>query len=278
MPWQADPNKKRTATCPQCGNEFSYYKCWPKEHCSRACFQAAKRTSAQCPTCGTSFVFHKSWPRIYCSRKCAGKATVSNMRSAPLPPVATRCIQCEKEFERPHGRESRRFCSLPCWQTWRSAQAALSPKPVKRPYGRPPHSLVCEQCGVVFFITAAQATATHGRERRFCSRSCWNARMTIVNAGPNSPSWKGGHPYGPSWFPARDAVRVRDVVCVDCGRAPKPHRALDVHHIVPFRSFGSRSHAKANALANLVALCLQCHIKREWATNRRKLFGSRQLA
>ncbi|MGD0807161.1 MAG: DEAD/DEAH box helicase [Anaerolineales bacterium] len=71
--------------------------------------------------------------------------------------------------------------------------------------------------------------------------------------------------YGPSWPEARRAARERDGFrCAHCG-APEPEgREHDVHHRIPFRSFGytpgrNEEHLRANALENLTTLCAACH-------------------
>ncbi len=63
----------------------------------------------------------------------------------------------------------------------------------------------------------------------------------------------------------------RDKACADCGKTEaQTGRELDVHHIVPFRAFSVARHAEANALSNLMALCNECHTRREWEANRRQ--------
>jgi DEAD/DEAH box helicase domain-containing protein len=75
----------------------------------------------------------------------------------------------------------------------------------------------------------------------------------------------GPNDYGPSWSAARLAARERDGFrCAHCG-APEPAgREHDVHHRLPFRSFGyipgqNENHLEANALENLTTLCAACH-------------------
>ncbi len=79
----------------------------------------------------------------------------------------------------------------------------------------------------------------------------------------------GPNDYGPSWPAARRAARVRDDFhCAHCG-APEPAgREHDVHHRIPFRSFGyipgqNENHLEANALDNLTTLCATCHLRVE---------------
>jgi DEAD/DEAH box helicase domain-containing protein len=78
-------------------------------------------------------------------------------------------------------------------------------------------------------------------------------------------AWTLPNDYGPSWPEARRAARERDGFrCAHCG-APEPEgREHDVHHRIPFRSFGylpgrNENHLQANATGNLTTLCAVCH-------------------
>ncbi|MGD9889689.1 MAG: HNH endonuclease [Dehalococcoidia bacterium] len=93
-----------------------------------------------------------------------------------------------------------------------------------------------------------------------------------MQVGPDHWAWRGGSQeyYGPSWRAAKRATRKRDGVCQKCGISSKElGHALDVHHLVSFRSFGVERHEEANQLDNLIALCRTCHAFTEWGGNRR---------
>lgn len=87
------------------------------------------------------------------------------------------------------------------------------------------------------------------------------AREFLAFIGPND--------YGPSWPEARRGARQRDEFrCARCGAPESLRREHDVHHLVPFRSFGyipgkNDHHKTANALENLVTLCNACHQRLE---------------
>jgi DEAD/DEAH box helicase domain-containing protein len=87
------------------------------------------------------------------------------------------------------------------------------------------------------------------------------AREVLALISPND--------YGPSWEAARRAARERDGFrCARCGAPERIRREHDVHHLVPFRSFGyipgrNDNHKQANALENLVTLCAACHQRLE---------------
>lgn len=95
-----------------------------------------------------------------------------------------------------------------------------------------------------------------------------------LSLGPNN--------YGPNWEQQRNAARARDgYKCRHCGKAEgappsllgsgaggegatPTQRQHDVHHIIPFRTFGyipgvNENYRQANALENLLTLCATCH-------------------
>ena len=56
--------------------------------------------------------------------------------------------------------------------------------------------------------------------------------------------------------------------CTQCGAAEPPGRQHDVHHLVPFRTFGyvpgiNEHYRRANQLNNLVLVCRTCHRRLE---------------
>jgi len=77
--------------------------------------------------------------------------------------------------------------------------------------------------------------------------------------------------YGSNWQMQRAAVRARDHYrCSVCGAAEPPGREHDVHHKIPFRTFGyvpgvNDFYLQANRLENLMLLCRTCHRRVETA-------------
>jgi DEAD/DEAH box helicase domain-containing protein len=75
--------------------------------------------------------------------------------------------------------------------------------------------------------------------------------------------------YGPNWQEARARVRARDGYrCSQCGATEHPRRQHDVHHLIPFRTFGyvagiNETYREANQLGNLTLLCRACHQRLE---------------
>ncbi|MCB0072092.1 MAG: DEAD/DEAH box helicase [Caldilineaceae bacterium] len=75
--------------------------------------------------------------------------------------------------------------------------------------------------------------------------------------------------YGPNWQEVRAQVRARDGYrCAQCGAPEPPGRQHDVHHLVPFRTFGyvagvNENYRLANRPENLMLLCRACHHRLE---------------
>lgn len=258
------------SVCPNCSHTFHYYPSSPKRYCSRQCQSAAARTTTECPGCGKSFWYHRSWPRKYCSLACSSRANVSRQTGRPTGTRYTAtCEVCGAAFSTVPSQPGR-FCSRACFgqwlsENWRGEAHPKFGKPSPRPHQRVPKT--CPVCSTEFLVKRS-----HLARRRFCSKACQGAAQVEAWAGENNPGWTGGYEpyYGPSWRPAMRAVRARDKVCQRCGKTPKElRRELDVHHLVPFKTFGLARHIEANVLSNLVALCNVCHLNEEWATNRR---------
>ncbi len=75
--------------------------------------------------------------------------------------------------------------------------------------------------------------------------------------------------YGPNWQAVRAQVRAREHHrCARCGTPEGPNRQHDVHHLMPFRTFGyvagvNEAYLEANRLENLTLLCRACHQRLE---------------
>lgn len=95
--------------------------------------------------------------------------------------------------------------------------------------------------------------------RRYCTRACATASYNRTHlTGARNGRWRGGRAlsYGPHWKAIKEQVRRRDGACRACGKTAGANgRALDVHHLRPYRFSGD------NSLDNLVALCRSCHMR-----------------
>ncbi|MDW8069621.1 MAG: DEAD/DEAH box helicase [Anaerolineae bacterium] len=81
--------------------------------------------------------------------------------------------------------------------------------------------------------------------------------------------------YGPDWPAQRAAALARDGYrCRHCGTPEREGHPLEVHHLVPFASFGyvpgvNDLYRLANRLENLITLCGACHRRAERARGAR---------
>ena len=101
----------------------------------------------------------------------------------------------------------------------------------------------------------------------------WLAVQSAVqNALERAGLWYDSvNDYGPNWQEQRAKVRARDHYrCVQCRAPEPPGQEHDVHHRIPFRTFGCVSgvnehYLLANRLENLMLLCRACHRRLETA-------------
>ncbi len=118
----------------------------------------------------------------------------------------------------------------------------------------PTRPLECPGCMRTVLVPAGRHPG-----RKYCTRSCATATYNRLHLrGARNGRWRGGRVlnYGPGWKSTKVKVRERDRDCRNCGKSPAENgRALDVHHIQPFRFSGDHS------LDNLVALCRSCHMR-----------------
>jgi endogenous inhibitor of DNA gyrase (YacG/DUF329 family) len=165
--------------------------------------------------------------------------------------VTVLCTTCGNALKRNPAfaqRSPHHFCNLTCRGIFQSKSKTI----VKTP---------CLICGED--VTWARPS----KNASFCSRKCYAAWQAQHRTGKNASNWKGGYQsyYGPNWRAQQRAARKRDgYKCQHCGVAQTKKRALDVHHIKPFRTFGympgiNENHRQANDLTNLISLCKGCH-------------------
>lgn len=173
----------------------------------------------------------------------------------------TDCFWCGEQFTLSRSRfndAKRNFCSHECMHSWMAEY--------QKQVGRDRITLECEYCGGEF------ETWPFKSDRRFCSHECRD--NSDYRSGENHWNWQGGHCYrfGYNWDTQREKRLEYDgYECVVCGLSDKEHRnkfkdGLHVHHIQARRNFtdenGDIDWRSANAVDNLVSLCVVCH--RKW--------------
>lgn len=268
--------------CDNCGKTFrkakSQHKLFKRHFCSRDCQYAYGIVTLSCAQCGQPFTVRRSMSanRQYCSIRCAHDAETIHRKICPTcgkefihqtkthcslecrinPTYAwTSCPECGKEF-RYYRKYPRKYCSREC----SAVNNAVNNLGVYE-RGKPSVLVPCDKCGKEFLKLYNQYRATTSH---FCSRACFHEwSKENAKTGEDAPTWKGGYEpyYGANWRKQRRKARERDDhTCQRCGITEIEHgRALDVHHIVPFRRFGRTRYKEANDLSNLICLCNVCH-------------------
>lgn len=171
--------------------------------------------------------------------------------------VEVQCSACGKPIlrKRCHMHYKRHFCDQTCFGKWRAENIKGDAHPSYRK-----KEIGCKQCGFRFLAPPNRTKRKHGA---FCSRECHDDWRRENLRGPMLYNWLGGYEpyYGESWATAKRKARERDKhTCGECGKTrDQLGRNLDVHHIVPFRTFGPTRHREANDLSNLVCYCNKCH-------------------
>jgi len=255
-PCQYTGRKKQIVfSCAHCGKEFEgpLNTKGRKRFCSRACLYAFRRSRIikTCPQCDASFeVITSNKARKYCSKKCHLDA--GWIPSDPSKKVIKNCERCGQEFTSWTYRKAR-FCSVQCGNEWMARQ----PKPGSR---KPEIHITqdCAWCGELYQTTTHQVRL---RGSRFCSVACRAEMMSIERRGEGNPMWNGGHvnDYGPNWGRQKRRAIWRDEhCCQNCGYKSGGDSILDVHHIIPFKTFNG-DWETANQLSNLIVLCRLCH-------------------
>jgi len=168
------------------------------------------------------------------------------------------CSHCGKTFLRPpsNQRSGNQYCGMDCM-----AKAYVGRNlGASHPNHKGTKTKPCVTCGKP---NERPMWMWKYNEQVFCDSKCFGKWKSLNWSGENNPSWKGGkhHYYGPNWKRQARRTRHRDNhKCRRCGvDESELRRALDVHHLKPFRFFGLENYKKANMLVNLVSLCENCH-------------------
>lgn len=228
-----------------------------------------------CAQCGSTFQDYPSnrtgHTRYYCSRKCLSAWQAEHRRgenSATWKGGAVtrvQCMQCGKQYDalnKQLRRFPRTFCSRACKHQWHGANHRGENSPSWKGGAV---QLSCVECGNIF---ERARSGLRPNSRYFCGRACKGAWQSKNIVAEKSPRWTGGKAeyYGPNWIKqAREARRRDGHRCRACGsQKGQKNKALDVHHIRAFKSFGyvlgqNDHYIAANDLANLVTLCPACH-------------------
>lgn len=232
-------------TCKNCGNQFRIKP--SQKNIIKFCSKECRKRSYQvpCANCGKLFVSnHSDKTKAYtCSIKCRGE-----LKTKLHPKGNYICDNCGKHFKAYTSQKvhSNIFCSRQCHQEWWKGSNHTGYNSI---------DCTCKVCNTHFKRTKYKVEKFGGK---YCSRECFSQSQVLPAINY----------YGPDWKSQKRKARKRDnYTCQICGiDQSKYPRALDVHHIIPFRKFGLKNYQQANQLSNLVSLCKHCHRKVEKGT------------
>ncbi len=205
----------------------------------------SKAGDKSCAVCGQSFLAYRE-SSIYCSKKCQSVACNKQDRRM----VDATCDHCGCSFQKPwadlrHMQKHNKpvVCGGKCLSLLRGAKVEFA----------------CDHCGrmALRFKDEFDKYQFH-----FCSKQCESESYLHRKTGEAHYRFKDGSTslsYGQGWTLARRRARKRDnFTCQSCGVTEKETgKALDVHHIIPFRDFDD--YREANKLSNLISFCSSCH-------------------
>jgi len=289
MRWKLDNHIGRNrvkVVCNHCGKEIDKKPSSVKTHnfCSRRCYWSWRSETIiganhpswkggniklKCDYCGVEISVEpwmlKRHKHHFCSKKCKGKwwsEAISGEKHYLWNKVEVECGHCGKKFLRKPAEVEyykNHFCSRECRGKWQAENIIGEKCPAWRG-GK--LEVRCDHCGEKLLRNGYEI---EHRKIHFCSLDCYGRWLSINKSEENSPFWKGGYSrfLGPNWLRQGRRTRERDnYVCQICGMEENG-RALDVHHIIPFREFGLERYKEANQLSNLITLCRPCHVKVE---------------
>lgn len=230
--------------CDQCGAELRRPPCEIHAHehhfCNRTCYHAWRRNQEH--------LIEKATANL--------KPMYGPENPGWVPKVKVTCKYCSKVRKVPPSLANRPFCNQECMGAWMSEN--LTGTDNRNWQGG--KEVACSQCGKPVYRLPVYLEKC---KFHFCSPECQATWQSIHLCGENNPNWRGGRIpyYGPNWVQQRRLVRERDdYTCQNCGKTEEElGKQLDVHHIIPFRTFGIARYEEANKLDNLISLCPHCH-------------------
>lgn len=260
-----------SAVCPECDKELASVAGMSTHHtrshgghvylvkdCAGCDGEIAKRLSE----------YNENADKHYCSNECMSAWRSKNFSGKDHPrwnsdqPVVDCCI-CGESVRRPQSYVDQHD-SITCSEECRSIVKSRRSRGENNPNWKEHKysTATCQNCGKEFTYRS------HQGNRLYCDRAC----VKEHRVGENAPNWKGGWEseyYGPNWETQRQRALERDGnECVYCGVAADEAREktgslLHVHHRQRKETFrnadGSLDYESANALSNLITLCVVCH-------------------
>jgi len=248
--------------CQFCGTEFTAARS-DKKYCSYSCQNKARYEDAICLNCGK--IFRKCGKNVKCcSPTCAkeyewknklpvGVSVVESSKQFQCRFVEAACKTCGKIIKIRHGDYNRQMKTQGFVTCSRACNAKAKGISVK---------LTCFECGKEFYRKQSQVDPNN--KHFFCSKKCQKKNIDYILRGSDHFRYidgKSSCKRGKGWVQTRKEIRERDnYTCQQCGKTEREiGKALDVHHIKPYRLFDN--YGDANKSENLISLCPSCHHK-----------------
>lgn len=241
--------KDYKVSCLFCKNEFLTYNKGKStsKYCSIQCSSESRKTGKtyNCKSCGKEVYRTDSniKKNIYCSKECSNSSKINKSINTKLK-IKLTCKHCNCEFKVLPSGKNRIYCNKKC-----SDESKI--KNVK---------INCNYCNIEFETKQHRVNRVNNK---FCGAECSSKfhSESLLYSGENHHNYKGNRPkyYGANWHPQRNKARkLANYNCVNCGISEEElGRELDVHHVIPFRTFNN--YTEANELDNLKCLCSKCH-------------------
>jgi len=225
---------------------------YAKTHTRQSNWQKVEPFETKCIYCGETFI------TIRKNKKSCGKTDEIHRVRGEKRTVEVKCESCSKMFQKcvsdvnKNVREHRKnYCNAKCMGEAYKDRIKLT----------------CSECGETFERAKSGVVGTE--KHYFCSKECQAKNIDYILRGEYHFRYIDGESKnnrGKGWIRIRKEVRLRDnYTCGICGITEKEiGKALDVHHIKPYRLFDDSE--KANGINNLISLCPSCHHREEYKT------------
>lgn len=238
-------------TCPTCERDDFETEKGMKIHHTLKHRESISGFEFVCDACGNTMYDEENKEQKYhfCDRDCYDDWATKEK-------ITLVCNECSENFDVHECESHRKFCTDECyWDSLNGITGEDHPRWVDR------IEKVCNYCEEDFKVRPCEEYRQH------CSRECMANTYSEERSGDFFSWWRGGSihtdQYGVEWIEAREKALYRDdYLCTDCEMSNKVHnntynKNLEVHHIVPVRTF--KDYTAAHELTNLRTLCVPCH-------------------
>lgn len=220
-----------------------------------------KGSTLTCPFCGKKFYIKSCHlngdsKNHFCSSECSNRYYKQKRAKDRKNGKFVNCYTCGKIHYRNKTqlKQKHYFCSRQCFDKFHSSSM--------RGLNHPNYKAVTMQCPVCNKeISVIQSRLKY--KVHYCSKECMAIDYQTRLKGKNNPNYIHGQElyYGKNWADISLKIKNRDhFECQRCHTKENELPAnwkLDVHHIIPLRTFNSIE--EANQESNLITLCSRCH-------------------